>query len=256
MPVVSYTNFLGRVVREDRAGTVRDYGRDTLGSTAALYDSSGSRTDEFNYRPYGEVRSHVGSSPTPLTFVGTLGYFMDSARRYYVRARSYRADLGRWTTVDPLWPQEPAYGYAGGMPNGRVDPSGLSIAGMACRAVCWGLGAAICAAVSIGCAVGTSVSIGGLLIPCTAVIIAACAVGAGVASICSDICTQRLDPLPRCPTQGKGSEGAEGGGAEPTFPIDEGYNHCMGRCMFGCFGQRGLPYDRCARHCDRVCRMV
>jgi RHS repeat-associated protein len=105
MPVTTYTSFMGRVVREDRGGTVRDYGRDTLGSTAALYDESGNKTDEFHYWPYGEVRSHTGSSATPLTYVGTLGYYMDSARRYYVRARSYRADLGRWTTVDPLWPR-------------------------------------------------------------------------------------------------------------------------------------------------------
>jgi RHS repeat-associated protein len=125
MPMkVRYTSFLGRVVREDRAGTVRDYGRDTLGSTAALYDSSGNKTDEFHYWPYGEVRSHTGSSTTPLTYVGTLGYFQDSASRYYVRARVYRADLGRWTTVDPLWPEESAYGYVGGMPSGRMDPSG------------------------------------------------------------------------------------------------------------------------------------
>jgi RHS repeat-associated protein len=125
MPMkVRYTSFLGRVVREHRAGTVRDYGRDTLGSTAALYDEAGTKTDEFHYWPYGEVRSHTGSSATPLTYVGTLGYFMDAASRYYVRARVYRADLGRWTSVDPLWPREPAYGYAGGMPNGRVDPSG------------------------------------------------------------------------------------------------------------------------------------
>jgi RHS repeat-associated protein len=125
MAVTTYTSFLGRVVREDRGGTVRDYGQDTLGSTAALYDEAGTKTDELHYWPYGEVRSHTGSSATPLTFVGTLGYFMDAASRYYVRARSYRADLGRWTTVDPLWPGESAYGYAGGNPTTRTDPSGM-----------------------------------------------------------------------------------------------------------------------------------
>jgi RHS repeat-associated protein len=125
MPMsVVYTTFAGAVVREDRGGTVRDYGRDTLGSTAALYDESGNKTDEWEYWPYGEVRSHAGTSTTPFTFVGTLGYFMDAATRYYVRARSYRADLGRWTTVDPLWPDESAYGYVGGMPTMVVDPSG------------------------------------------------------------------------------------------------------------------------------------
>jgi RHS repeat-associated protein len=130
-----YTSFSGRVVREDRGGTVRDYGRDTLGSTAALYDEAGNRTDEFHYWPYGEVRSQTGSSATPLTFVGTLGYYADSARRYYVRARVYRADLGRWTTFDPLWPGESAYGYAGGNPASRVDPLGL-LTKSECRSLC------------------------------------------------------------------------------------------------------------------------
>jgi RHS repeat-associated protein len=126
MPMsVVYTTFAGAVVREDRGGTVRDYGRDALGSTAALYDESGNKTDEFHYWPYGEVRSHVGSSPTPLTFVGTLGYYMDSARRYYVRARVYRADLGRWATKDLLWPMESYYGYGRNQPVRFVDPSGL-----------------------------------------------------------------------------------------------------------------------------------
>jgi hypothetical protein len=33
MAVTTYTNFLGRVVREDRGGTVRDYQGNPLGST-------------------------------------------------------------------------------------------------------------------------------------------------------------------------------------------------------------------------------
>jgi RHS repeat-associated protein len=136
---VVYTTVAGRVVHENRGGAERFYGQDPLGSTAALYDEAGNKTDEWEYWPYGEVRSHTGSSPTPLTFVGTLGYFMDSARQYYVRARSYRADLGRWTTVDPLWPQESPYGYVGGMPTGRVDPSGsFAIIPVACAVACGG----------------------------------------------------------------------------------------------------------------------
>lgn len=36
----------------------------------------------------------------------------------------------RWTTVDPLWPREQAYGYARQTPNFRFDPSGLGPVGV------------------------------------------------------------------------------------------------------------------------------
>jgi hypothetical protein len=42
-----------------------------------------------------------------------------------VRARHYASQQGQWTSVDPLWPEERAYGYAAGSPTGATDPSGL-----------------------------------------------------------------------------------------------------------------------------------
>jgi RHS repeat-associated protein len=129
MPVVTYDVVDGEVLGETRDGAGRTYVPDPLGSTAALIDSSGNITDEWEYWPYGEVRSHAGSSETPFTYLGTLGYYSDGAGRYYVRARSYRADLGRWTTVDPLWPEEPAYAYCRCDPLGWTDPSGSSASG-------------------------------------------------------------------------------------------------------------------------------
>jgi hypothetical protein len=41
-----------------------------------------------------------------------------------VRARHYSYLTGNWSTVDPLWPDESAYGYVGGFSTRRVDPSG------------------------------------------------------------------------------------------------------------------------------------
>jgi RHS repeat-associated protein len=126
MPMKAVYDVLdGEVLGETRGGAGRTYVPDPLGSTAALIDSSQNITDEWEYWPYGEVRSHTGSSATPLTFGGTLGYYMDSASRCYVRARVLDARDARWTTVDPLWPEEPAYGYAGDSPLSRTDGSGL-----------------------------------------------------------------------------------------------------------------------------------
>jgi RHS repeat-associated protein len=125
MAVTTYTVMGGEVLGETRGGEERVYLPDPSGSVAALIDSSQNITDEWEYWPYGEVRSHVGSSETPFTYLGTLGYHSDGAGRYYVRARVLDARDARWTTVDPLWPEEPAYGYVGGNPATRTDPSGM-----------------------------------------------------------------------------------------------------------------------------------
>ena len=63
-----------------------------LGNTVALLDNTLTVTDSWEYWPYGETRS--GSSATPFTFVGTLGYFKDTSTRTYVRARHYRQSIG------------------------------------------------------------------------------------------------------------------------------------------------------------------
>ena len=77
----------GIIVHEARGGVHRDYMRDPLGSTVGLINSNQTITDTFEYWPYGEIRTQTGSTGTPFTFVGTLGYFLDSATQsVYVRA--------------------------------------------------------------------------------------------------------------------------------------------------------------------------
>lgn len=60
--------------------------------------------------------------------------------------------------------------------------------GQLCRAGCWALGSAVCAAVGVSCVIGTVITVRGLSIPCTYVIIATCAASGGGASVCSDVC--------------------------------------------------------------------
>src|SRR5271165_5116873 len=104
---VLYSTFNGHVIYENRGGTERTYMRDPLGNTIGLLDMNGNQTGSWTYQPYGEVQSRTGTSTTPLTFLGTLGYFVDFLNQVYVRARVFRADLTRWLTVDPVWPKRP-----------------------------------------------------------------------------------------------------------------------------------------------------
>ncbi len=122
---VVYTTFDGEIVHENRGGVASFYAPDTMGSTVALLNSSGVVTDTYSYWPYGETQNHSGSSQTPFGFLGTLGYYLDAAGSFlYVRARYLRQALARWQTVDPLWPDEAGYAYAGSSPVSRGDPSG------------------------------------------------------------------------------------------------------------------------------------
>jgi hypothetical protein len=81
----------------------------------------------------------------------------------------------------------------------------------ACHAACWAAGGAITAIVAIACAAGTTVSLGGLAIPCTwAIVATAAAAGAG-SSLCADLCDHALAP-PEAP----GDSVVPQGGAAPS----------------------------------------
>src|SRR5579862_8654836 len=106
MPVVRYTCGAGRIIAEKRGGSRKFYAQDPIGSTCGLFDMTHTQTDAFEYWPFGGVRTRTGTTPTPFTYVGTLGYYSDNGTRSYVRARHYRSDLGRWISQSPIWPKE------------------------------------------------------------------------------------------------------------------------------------------------------
>ncbi len=104
----------------------RDYVADSLGSTVALLDNTQTITDTFTYWPYGEVKTRTGTTATPFQFVGTAGYYRDSAGRSYVRARHLRTDLTRWQTQDPIQSGGNWYQYCGSGPVMWIDPTGYA----------------------------------------------------------------------------------------------------------------------------------
>jgi RHS repeat-associated protein len=123
---VTYTTIDGEIVYENRGGVQSFYVPDTLGSTVALTSPTGTVTDTYSYWPFGEIRNHVGTSQTPFTYIGTLGYYLDLLNNFiYIRARYLRQALARWQTVDPLWPQQRAYSYCRNLPSVIADPFGL-----------------------------------------------------------------------------------------------------------------------------------
>jgi RHS repeat-associated protein len=192
------------------------YHADGLGSITALSNSSGNIVQTYSYDSFGNMTA-TGNIRQPFTY--TAREYDYATGMYFYRARYYDPKVGRFVTKDPILnpnydnlkkygannferqngvpsfydllkaPQNfNPYVYVLNNPINFIDPNGLSAKGSLCRAACWAAGGAICAAVACGCAAGTTITVGGLAIPCTAVIIASCSASAGGASICSDIC--------------------------------------------------------------------
>jgi RHS repeat-associated protein len=150
---VTYVTVHGRLREETRGGVTTRYLGDTLGSVIKTTDTSGNVTSTTTYWPFGEVRSQTGTNPSPWGFCGVWGYLTDAASRMYVRARHYRADTSRWLSVDPLWPDESAYGYADNAPIDNFDPEGTWVIPVACASACL---------VTAGCAAGVWIACGSL----------------------------------------------------------------------------------------------
>ncbi len=150
---VTYTNFCGRIVAENRGGVQKTYVRDTLGNTVALLDENQNVTDTAAYWPYGEVAVRTGTTPTPLLYGGTQGYYSDILFQIYVRRRVLQSKIGNWTALDPLWPLDLPYVYVRSSPLSRVDPSGLfSIGEIGCCIARSG------AFTLLGCLAGTTIA--------------------------------------------------------------------------------------------------
>jgi len=102
---VTYTNEprpWGPLISEERGGQLFQYHFDTLGSTRAITDHTAAVTDTFQFDAWGMELAHVGTAPTPYTWVGRYGYHRDPAMygRYTIRRRIYLSSPARWSSED------------------------------------------------------------------------------------------------------------------------------------------------------------
>lgn len=122
-----YYSVEGEILGDSEAG---DYMRDALGSvTGTCNPDTGAILNTYRYKPYGAELSSTSSKNHPkFRWVGTAGYRQTSIAHSasYVRARHYGQEVGKWTTVDPLWPAEKNYEYCVSDPINALDPSGFA----------------------------------------------------------------------------------------------------------------------------------
>ena len=120
----------GQMVGYDEGGVRKDFLTDHLGSVIAEVDQDENVTYQARYSAFGQPKSSTGTG-CGFGWVGSYGYRETGLPHmsHYVRARHYSEVTGNWSTVDPLWPEESAYGYVGGRVTRWTDPRGASPGG-------------------------------------------------------------------------------------------------------------------------------
>lgn len=119
------------VARIDAAmGSPSYYHCNDLGNVVALTHINGNVVDRYAYEPYGLPAGHEGTTPSPFTFVGGLGVMVEADSLYFMRARFYDPDTGRFLGKDPV---EGVLTNPGGLnryvyglanPEMNIDPTG------------------------------------------------------------------------------------------------------------------------------------
>jgi RHS repeat-associated protein len=92
--------------------------------TAGSGSNSGNTTDTYTYDAFGVLLASTGSTPNNYLYTGEQ---LDAnVGSYYLRARYYNQDAGRFFGIDPLQRNRQAnlYLYTGDDPLDRIDPSG------------------------------------------------------------------------------------------------------------------------------------
>jgi len=109
------------------------YHYDGLGSTRNLTEQSDNIISSYWYDGFGNLIGKVDQypvAPVPNNYLFTGEQFDQSLRFYYLRARYYNPEIGRFITADPVEGSiyEPIslhkYLYAGLDPVNKIDPSG------------------------------------------------------------------------------------------------------------------------------------
>ncbi|HEV8656774.1 MAG TPA: glycohydrolase toxin TNT-related protein [Candidatus Limnocylindria bacterium] len=114
------------VVKAD--ATTVTFARDGSKNVRAELNASGAVTASFRYRAYGQLAQLTNTAPT---YLGLASQLLDPSGLYYMRARWYDANSGRFLVRDPLGGTAVApatlnsFAYAGGNPIMASDPTGL-----------------------------------------------------------------------------------------------------------------------------------
>ena len=99
------------------------------GNTIAITDASQTMVNKYAYTPFGRLANEVETSfSQPFKFVGQHGVITEPNGFYYMKARYYDPEVGRFISEDPIGFEGGdvnLYAYVQNNPINAVDPSGL-----------------------------------------------------------------------------------------------------------------------------------
>lgn len=119
-----YIYGLGLISRLDETDKANHYHYDFRGSTIALTDQNEAVTHSYIYDVFGETLNTTEADYNPFRFVGRYGVMQETNELYFMRARYYDAEIGRFLSEDPIWSTN-LYVYSGNDPVNNSDPQGL-----------------------------------------------------------------------------------------------------------------------------------
>lgn len=104
------------------------YHYDGLGSTIAITNGNGELVNAYAYSPYGSIAASQESIPNPFKYVGKYGVMDEGNGLYFMRARYYDPEAGRFIAKEPIWfarGDVNLYVYCLNSPIKWIDPFGL-----------------------------------------------------------------------------------------------------------------------------------
>ena len=116
-----------RLMAMRRAAQDYFYHFDKTGNTLALTDNSGNTVATYSYLPFGAIANRSGTLSNPFTYVGAYGVMDEGEGLFFMKARYYDAETGRFIQKDPIGHEGGVnlYAYVENNPVNRIDPSGL-----------------------------------------------------------------------------------------------------------------------------------
>lgn len=122
-----YIYGIGLIYKIDVSDNPYYYHYNVTGHTIAITDASENIVNKYFYTPSGILTNKIEAIVNPFCYVGKYGVFDDGNGLFYMRARYYDPDVGRFVTKDPIGFEGGInqYAYADNNPINRFDISGF-----------------------------------------------------------------------------------------------------------------------------------
>ncbi len=123
-----YIHGLGLLAIVTPSNQTYAYHYNAIGSTVAITDQSQNMVNRYAYTPFGRLANEQETFSQPFKFVGRHGIMSESNGVYYMRARYFDAETGRFISEDPIGfagGDFNLYAYVGNNPVLLIDPLGL-----------------------------------------------------------------------------------------------------------------------------------